>query len=188
MSIDVTDRQSGSAAQHATPGRLTIDNPIAEPQAHQENADRHAPAPRLDRLDGKTVALYWNGKQNGLDALARTKENLGRLFSDIVFIDVVGELGGTNRYLSAGQLEMLARDADAAVCSTADCGSCCSWLMRDLCELERRGVPAVGYTGRDLLRGRPLQHGDLRRPRGMPGHGARMLLQQDHRRDQPDGR
>ncbi len=146
MSIDVTDRQSGSAAQHSTPGRLTIDNPIAEPQAHQENADRHAPAPRLDRLDGKTVALYWNGKQNGLDALARTKENLGRLFSDIRFIDVVGELGGTNRYLSAGQLEMLAQEADAAVCSTADCGSCCSWLMRDLCELERRGVPAVGYT------------------------------------------
>jgi len=146
MSIDVTDRQSGPAAQHSTPGRLTIENPIAEPQAHQENADRHAPAPRLDGLDGKTVALYWNGKQNGLDALARTKENLGRLFHDISFIDVVGELGGTNRYLSAGQLEMLAREADAAVCSTADCGSCCSWLMRDLCELERRGVPAVGYT------------------------------------------
>jgi hypothetical protein len=146
MSIDVTDRQSGSAAQHSSPGRLTIDNPIAEPQAHQENADRHAPAPRLDGLDGKTVALYWNGKQNGLDALARTKENLGKLFHDIRFIDIVGELGGTNRYLSAGQLEMLAREADAAVCSTADCGSCCSWLMRDLCELERRGVPAVGYT------------------------------------------
>ena len=146
MSIDVTERQSGPAAQHSTPGRLTIENPIAEPQAHQENADRHAPAPRLDGLDGKTVALYWNGKQNGLDALARTKENLGRLFHDISFIDVVGELGGTNRYLSAGQLEMLAREADAAVCSTADCGSCCSWLMRDLCELERRGVPAVGYT------------------------------------------
>ena len=35
---------------------------------------------------------------------------------------------------------------DVAVCTTADCGSCCSWLMRDLCELERRGIPAVGYT------------------------------------------
>ena len=91
MSIEVTARQSGSAAPHPTPGRLTIDNPIAEPQAHQENADRHPPAPRLDGLDGKTVALYWNGKQNGLDALARTKENLGRLFHDIRFIDVVGE-------------------------------------------------------------------------------------------------
>ena len=79
MSIDVTDRPAGSAAEHSSPGRLTIENPIAEPQAHQENADRHPPAPRLDGLDGKTVALYWNGKQNGLDALARTKENLGTL-------------------------------------------------------------------------------------------------------------
>jgi hypothetical protein len=146
MSIDVTERQSGSAAQYPSPGRLTIDNPIAEPQAHQESADRHPPARRLDGLEGKTVALYWNGKQNGLDALARTKENLGSRYRDIRFIDVVGELGGTNRYLSPGQLEMLAQEADAAVCSTADCGSCCSWLMRDLCELERRGVPAVGYT------------------------------------------
>ena len=128
MSIDVTERQTGSTADN-TAGRLTIDNPIAEPQAHQENADRHPPAPRLDGLDGKTVALYWNGKQNGLDALARTKENLGNLFHDIRFIDVVGELGGTNRYLSAGQLEMLAGEADAAVCSTADCGSCCSCLL-----------------------------------------------------------
>ena len=30
--------------------------------------------------------------------------------------------------------------------TSADCGSCTSWLMRDLCELERRGVPAIGYT------------------------------------------
>jgi hypothetical protein len=94
MSIDVTDRQSGSAADAST-GRLTIENPIAEPQAHQENADRHPPASRLDGLAGKTIALYWNGKQNGLDALARTKENLATLYRDIRFIDVVGELGGT---------------------------------------------------------------------------------------------
>src|ERR1700733_10272517 len=98
-------------------GTLVIENPIAEPQAHQDWAEPPPPAKRVPELDGKTVALYWNGKQNGLDALARTKENLGRLYRDIRFIDVVGELGGTNRYLSAGQLEMLARDADAAVCS-----------------------------------------------------------------------
>ena len=145
MSIDTTETpqrvEPGDGA-----GRLTVINPIAEPQSHQTNAERHAPAQRTPGLDGKTVALYWNGKQNGLDALARVKENLTKDYTGIRFIEMTGELGGTNRYLSPAQLETLAREADVAVCTTADCGSCCSWLMRDLCELERRGVPAVGYT------------------------------------------
>lgn len=125
---------------------LTIVNPVAEPQAHQQDAERHAPARRVDGLDGRTVALYWNGKQNGLHALARVKEHLAKEYEGVRFIEMTGELGGTNRYLSAAQLDRLAAEADAAVCTSADCGSCTSWLMRDLCELERRGVPAVGFT------------------------------------------
>lgn len=126
--------------------KLTLVNPIAEPQAHGEGAERHPPAKRPKSLDGKTVALYWNGKQNGLDALARARENLSKAFKNVSFIELTGELGGTNRYLSPGQLDELQQRADAAVCTSADCGSCTSWLMRDLCELERRGVPAVGFT------------------------------------------
>ncbi len=126
--------------------QLAVVNPVAEPHAHDEGAERFPPAKRPDTLDGKVIGLYWNGKQNGLDALARAKENLSGLYSNVRFIDLIGELGGTNRYLSPGQLESLALEVDAVVATTADCGSCCSWLMRDLCELERRGVPAVGYT------------------------------------------
>jgi hypothetical protein len=130
----------------ATTASLSIVNPVAEPEPRQAEAGRHPPAKRLDGLDGRTIALYWNGKQNGLHALSRAKENLLKRFDGIRFIEVTGELGGTNRYLSQGQLDLLEREADAAICTSADCGSCTSWLMRDLCELERRGVPAVGYT------------------------------------------
>jgi hypothetical protein len=137
------DRNTGDLAVAA---RLTIVNPVAEPDAHAEGAERFPPANRPATLDGKTVALYWNGKQNGPFALARTKENLSKRFKDIKFVDVVGEKGGTNRYLSENQLKTLAETVDAAVCTTADCGSCTSWLVRDLCELERRGVPAIGFT------------------------------------------
>jgi hypothetical protein len=126
--------------------RLAIVNPVAEPHDYDAGAERHPPARRPATLDGKTVALYWNGKQNGPDALARAKSTLSRRFKDIRFIDVTGELGGTNRYLSPEQLKYLQANADAAVCTSADCGSCTSWLMRDLCELERHGVPAVGLT------------------------------------------
>jgi hypothetical protein len=125
---------------------LTVVNPVATPSTASETAERHPPAPRVAALDDKVVALYWNGKQNGLDALARTRQLFEKRFTGVTFIDVTGELGGTNRFLSEDQLAMLAARADAVVATSADCGSCTSWLMRDLCELERRGVPAVGYT------------------------------------------
>jgi len=125
---------------------LSIVNPVAEPHAHDDDAERFPPAPRPATLDGARVALYWNGKQNGPDALVRAREALEQRFHDVTFVELIGELGGTNRYLSPGQLDMLEREVDVAICTTADCGSCCSWLMRDLCELERRGIPAVGYT------------------------------------------
>jgi hypothetical protein len=129
-----------------TQARLTIVNPVAEAQADVDPALRHKPAPRPATLAGKTIALYWNGKQNGLDALAHAKVRLTERFPDIRFIELTGDLGGTNRYLSSEQLDDLQANADAAVCTSADCGSCTSWLMRDLCELEKRGVPAVAYT------------------------------------------
>jgi hypothetical protein len=125
---------------------LEIVNPVATPQALTPDAVHHPAARRPGTLEGKTVALYWNGKQNGPAALTRTRELLSERFSGVRFVEVIGELGGTNRYLSPDQLRMLAESADAVVATPADCGSCCSWLMRDLCELERRGVPAVGYT------------------------------------------
>ena len=133
------DRSDGSAT-------LTIVNPVAAPEAHGDQANRHPPAPRLAGLDGARIGLYWNGKQNGLDALAATRKLLGGRYPDVRFVDVVGALGGTNRYLSDEQLATLASSVDAVVGTSADCGSCTSWLMRDLCELERQGIPAVGYT------------------------------------------
>ena len=42
------------------------------------------------------------------------------MYKDIQFIDVFGELGGTNRYLSPSQLAMLEKSADVAVCTSAD--------------------------------------------------------------------
>jgi hypothetical protein len=100
--------------------RLTVVNPIATPASHVEKGERHPPARRSATLDGATVALYWNGKQRGLDALARTKEKLAETYKDIVFLDVLGAKGGTMRYLSDEQIDMLVREVDAVVATTAD--------------------------------------------------------------------
>jgi hypothetical protein len=134
--------------QMAVQAQLKIVNPVAEAESDGANADRHAPAARPATLDGLTIGLYWNGKNNGNVALARTREHLERLYRDLTFVDVLGEKGGINRYLSPPQIEALAAECDAVVATTADCGSCTSWLMRDMCELERRGTPAVGFTAK----------------------------------------
>jgi hypothetical protein len=127
-------------------GKLTIVNPVAQAQVDTADAERIAPAKRPPTLEGRTVGLYWNGKNLGDIALARARENLAAAFPGVEFLDVFGEKGGLNRYLSPAQLEMMARECDAAIGTTADCGSCTSWLMRDMVELERRGVPTAAYT------------------------------------------
>jgi hypothetical protein len=127
--------------------KLAVVNPVATPAARSDSAERDPRARRRNTtLEGTRIALYWNGKQNGLHALAHAKARLSDRYPSATFVELTGELGGTNRYLSPTQLDQLERDVDVAICTTADCGSCCSWLMRDLCELERRGIPAVGYT------------------------------------------
>src|SRR4051794_13723762 len=136
-------RRTGSRVTEAT---LTIVNPVATPESRRDAAQAHPAAPRPSSLASARIALYWNGKQNGLDALARARENLAARYPEATFVEVTGELGGTNRYLSPEQLDRLEAEVDVAVCTSADCGSCTSWLMRDLCELERRRIPAVGYT------------------------------------------
>jgi hypothetical protein len=126
--------------------QLEIVNPVATPKAAEKGSPVTATAKRPASLVGARVGLYWNGKQNGPAALARTKTLLADRYEGVTFVDVIGELGGTNRYLSETQLGMLVESVDVVVATSADCGSCTSWLMRDLCELERRGIPAVGYT------------------------------------------
>lgn len=133
----------GSIAQQA---QLIIINPIAESQTDLDPTLRHAPAPRPATLDGKVVALYWNGKANGLDALVRVRQRLDKRFKNLTFVEMTGEGGGVLRHMSKEQIDQLQNTVDAVVGTTGDCGSCTSWLMHDLCELEKRGIPTAGYT------------------------------------------
>jgi hypothetical protein len=42
-------------------------------------------------------------------------ENIAARHRDVTFVDVIGELGGTNRYLSPEQIETLGNTVDAAI-------------------------------------------------------------------------
>jgi hypothetical protein len=125
---------------------LTIVNPIAIPRQSTETADTFALAARPASMDGLRVGLYWNGKNHGDLALGHTRRRLGELYPAATFVEFLGEKGGLNRYASPGQLEQIAADCDVMVGTTADCGSCTSWLLRDMANVERGGIPTVALV------------------------------------------
>jgi hypothetical protein len=99
---------------------LRIVNPIAEAQAATPRANRFPPAARPATLDGKTVGLFWNSKAGGEVGLARTKEQLQRLYPKAQFRDYFGEHGTFARRASAAQFSHMVAECAAVVGATAD--------------------------------------------------------------------
>jgi hypothetical protein len=132
--------------------QLDIVNPVALPEPAMPSADRFPLAPRPTTLSNLTVGLYWNGKNHGDLALERTKEALSKLFENVRFVDYLGEKGGLTRYATEQQLERIKRECDVIVGTTGDCGSCTSWLIRDMSAMERLGLPTVAWVSTGFMK------------------------------------
>ena len=130
---------------------VEIVNPIATPRQEEEGFDRLPPAPRLTDLRGATIGLFWNGKALGDVALERVTTDLAARFADLTFRNYIGVNGQALRRSTPEQLDRIAAECDAVVGATADCGSCCSWLVYEMVELERRGVPTVTITAEGFV-------------------------------------
>ena len=109
-------------------------NPVAEVKTEAPVT----PAARLNSLEGKKIALWWNGKAKGDVALNTIAERLKKdcgaetvffkrdLFHDDADFAAVAEAG-----------------CEAVVAATADCGVSTATLTRDVCAIEKMGIPAV---------------------------------------------
>jgi len=126
--------------------RLTIVNPIAIPQGNTPAAVAFPLAPRPTSLDGLRVGLFWNGKNQGDVALARTLDALAKLYEGATFHSYLGDKGGLTRYASEPLKQQILAECDVLVGTTADCGSCTSWLMREMAAFEERGLPTVSWV------------------------------------------
>ena len=126
--------------------RLTIVNPIAIPEGETAVAVAFPLAPRPTSLDGLRVGLFWNGKNQGDVALARTHDALSKLYEGCTFHHYLGDKGGLTRYASEPLKQQILAEVDVLVGTTADCGSCTSWLMREMAAFEERGLPTVSWV------------------------------------------
>lgn len=100
--------------------RLTVVNPVAEARAETAMSVRFDPAPRLGDLTGKTIGLFWNGKNGGQYALARTKEQLARRYGGVRFVEYIGAHGAVMRRATPEQHDQMAKECDLVVGTTAD--------------------------------------------------------------------
>jgi len=126
--------------------RLSIVNPIALPQGETAVAVAFPVAARPRSLDGLRVGLFWNGKNQGDVALARTHDALSKLYEGCTFQHYLGDKGGLTRYASEPLKQKILAECDVLVGTTADCGSCTSWLMREMAAFEERGLPTVSWV------------------------------------------
>jgi hypothetical protein len=98
-------------------------------------------APQRVRLDGATIGLLENTKQNAALLLAELGELLKQRHG------VVATVARTKTAfalpLPIEQLDELAESCDAVITGVGDCGSCSASAVADGVALERRGVPAA---------------------------------------------
>ena len=77
-------------------------------------------APRLSEITGKRIGLYWNMKAGGDVALEHTARLLDQRFPKTEFKHFVGSVGASMRHATAEDAELVAKECDAVVGTTAD--------------------------------------------------------------------
>jgi hypothetical protein len=116
---------------------LEVFNPVARADSLSVEA-----AKRLPDLRKRVIGLVWNFKIGGDVAMRRIAENLqtklGHSFDVLEFSDEFPFAEST--------IDKIVEACDGVIGSTGDCGSCTSWLIHDLVQIERRGIPTVGLV------------------------------------------
>jgi hypothetical protein len=105
-----------------------------------------------DRLSGKTVLLYWNGKPNGDVFLNRLAELLMTEIGDVTIVKaweastVTGEGDPTVEGSKETARKLAAFSPDVVIGAAGDCVGSATWLVTDLLNVERLGIPTVAMV------------------------------------------
>ena len=97
--------------------KLQVLNPVAQKVAKKKGSSL---APRLPKLEGKLIGLYWNLKPGGNAALARAGELLKARYAGLEIKSYVGSVGAANRFVTQDDVKGMAQECDGVIGSTAD--------------------------------------------------------------------
>jgi hypothetical protein len=120
---------------------------FVSPRAHQVRAE--IKPNQLESLAGVTLGLFTNHKPNSallLDAIAEGIDARVGLTGVVrVSKPTPAEAAPDSVY------EELVEKCQAVIFASADCGSCTTWGIHDVAQLESRGLPTVCMTGHSFL-------------------------------------
>ena len=85
-------------------------------------SDQH---PNVDAVNQMTPAI-----------LGQDHDALVKLYEGCTFTHYLGDKGGLTRYASEPLKQQILAECDVLVGTTADCGSCTSWLMREMAAFD----------------------------------------------------
>ena len=123
---------------------------VFDPSGSTEVLSLHAP--RLDTLDGKTVALLSNDMWQAHRMLPRVREQLQVQFPDATFISETEFPMGTWQIDTEETVDMLvARGVNAVIVGNAACGACATACGRVAARIESRGIPTVILTREEFV-------------------------------------
>ena len=77
-------------------------------------------ADRLDTLDGKTIALYWDNKPGGDVVNNFTAEILTEKYQGLEFKNYYGSIGIEVRHSTPAELDKIAQEVDAVIGAIGD--------------------------------------------------------------------
>lgn len=128
----------------ANTSRWKILNPEGIVRSDGKNTNPHP-----KDLDEKTVALYWTGKPNGDILLNRLAELLKNKYRNLNLLKVWEILPESSHALSnhaeskniANKIAAL--KPDIVIGALGDCSGSTTWLITDLLNIERLGIPTV---------------------------------------------
>jgi hypothetical protein len=104
-----------------------------------------APSPNV--LAGVRIGVLDNGKPNAGVLLTRVGEQLGaRTGAVLTLVTEKGPGANAATPCTPAVMDRLVEQCDVALTGSADCGSCTSWSVHDMIQLEHHGVPTVVAT------------------------------------------
>jgi len=90
-------------------------------------------------------------KSGGDLALEAVRKRLAERFAGVEFKTLMGSVGHAMRHLTPADADGIQGQVDVVVGTTGDCGSCTSWLIHDMVELEKRGIPTTSFVSQTFV-------------------------------------
>lgn len=117
----------------------------------QDLAPLYVKAPFPTNLNGKTLALVWNGKHNSDRLLRYFKEYLQRAEPGIRFVssDLPVLFSPISQDLSESEIftnKISSLHPELVIFATGDCRVCAAWMAVEAVLLEKAGIPTVALV------------------------------------------